>query len=39
LEIVSDNGKEYCNEVVETLFELMNIKKTNTTPNHLQTNA
>ena len=39
LEIVSDNGKEFCNEIVDTLLALMKIKKTNTTPYHPQTNA
>jgi hypothetical protein len=39
LEIVSDNGKEFCNEIVDTFMKLMDIKKTNTTPNHLQTNT
>ena len=32
LEIMYDNGKEFCNEIVATLLELMKIKKTNTTP-------
>jgi transposase InsO family protein len=36
---VSDNGKEFCNEIVDTLFKLMKIKKTHTTPYHPQTSA
>jgi transposase InsO family protein len=39
LEIVPDNGKEFCNGIVDTLLKLMGIKKTNTTPYHPQTNA
>jgi transposase InsO family protein len=39
LEIVSDKGKEFCNEIVDTLLKLTNIKKTRTTPFHPQTNA
>jgi hypothetical protein len=30
LEIISDNGKEFCNEIVDTLLKLMRIKKSNT---------
>jgi hypothetical protein len=36
---VSDNGKELCNEIVDTLLKLMNIKKTHTTSYHPQTIA
>jgi hypothetical protein len=37
---VSDNGKEFCNEIImDTLLKLMDIKKTHTTPYHPQTNA
>jgi hypothetical protein len=39
LEIVSDNGKESCTEIVDTLLKLMRINKTNATPYHPQTNA
>ena len=39
LEIVSDNGKELCIEIVDTLLKLMKIKKTNTTPFYSQTNV
>jgi transposase InsO family protein len=39
LEIVSDNGKEFCNKMVDTLLKLMGIKKTHTIPYHPQTNA
>ena len=39
LEIISDQGKEFCNEVVDKLLDLMNIKKTKTAPYHPQTNA
>jgi transposase InsO family protein len=39
LEIVSDNGKEFCNDIVDTLLKFVKIKKTNTTPYHPQTNA
>ena len=38
-EIVSDNGKEFCNSVVDKMLLLMNVKKTNTSPYHPQTNA
>ena len=38
-EIVSDNGKEFCNEVVDKLMKLMKIKRTTTSPYHPQTNA
>ncbi len=34
LEIVSDNGKELCDEEVEIMLKIMNIKKTKTTPYH-----
>jgi hypothetical protein len=39
LEIASDNGKKFFNEVVDTLLKLVPIKKTNTTPYHPQKNA
>jgi hypothetical protein len=39
LGIVLDNGKEFCNEVVDTLLKLMRIKKTNKTLYNPQTNA
>ena len=39
LEIVSDGGKEFCNEVVNEMLKLMEIKKTTTSPYHPQTNA
>jgi transposase InsO family protein len=39
LEIVSDNGTEFCNEIVETLLQLIRIKKTNTTLYHPKTSA
>jgi hypothetical protein len=39
LEIVSDQGKEFCNEVVEDLLKRLKVKKTTTTPYHPQTNA
>jgi transposase InsO family protein len=39
LEIVSDQGKEFCNEIVDKLLALLKIKKTTTTPYHPQTNA
>jgi transposase InsO family protein len=39
LENVSDNYKEFYNEIVKALLKLLGIKKTNTTPYHPQTNA
>jgi transposase InsO family protein len=39
LEIVSDQGKEFCNEVVGDLLKRLKVKKTTTTPYHPQTNA
>jgi hypothetical protein len=36
LEMVFDNGKEFCNEIVDTLHKSMKIKKSNTTPYHPQ---
>ena len=39
LEIVSDNGTEFCNQVIEKLLTLLNIQKTTTTPYHPQSNA
>ena len=38
-EIVSDNGKEFCNEVVDKMMKLMKVKRTTTSPYHPQTNA
>ena len=38
-EIVSDNGKEFCNSVVDKMLQLMDVKKTTTSPYHPQTNA
>jgi hypothetical protein len=38
LEIVADNGKEFCNEIVDTLLKFMKIRKTNTTTYLPQTN-
>jgi transposase InsO family protein len=39
LEIVSDGGKEFCNEAVNEVLKLMSIKKTTTSPYHPKTNA
>jgi hypothetical protein len=39
LEIILDNGKEFCNEIVDTLLILLKIKKRNTTPYQPQTYA
>jgi hypothetical protein len=39
LKNVSDNGKEFSNEIVDTLLKFMDIKKTNTTTFHPRTNA
>ncbi len=39
LEIVSDQGKEFCNEVVDDILKRLKVKKTTTTPYHPQTNA
>ena len=39
LEFVSDNGTEFCNQIIEQLFKLLDIKKTTTTPYHPQSNA
>ena len=38
-EIVSDGGKEFCNEVVNKMLKMMKVKKTTTSPYHPQTNA
>ena len=38
-EIVSDGGKEFCNEIVDKMLKMMKIKKTTTSPYHPQTNA
>ena len=38
-EIVSDEGKEFCNDTVNLMLKMMNIKKTTTSPYHPQTNA
>ena len=39
LEIVSDNGKEFCNKLVKELYRLMDIEHITTTPYHPQCNA
>ena len=39
LEIVSDNGKEFCNDLAKELYTLMDIQHTTTTPYHPQCNA
>jgi len=39
LEIVSDGGKEFCNEIVNEMLKMMTIKKTTTSPYHPKTNA
>ena len=39
LEIVSDNGLEFCNAVTKELFKLLQIKHTHTTPYHPAANA
>ena len=39
LEIVSDNGKEFCNELSKELYKLMGVEHTTTTPYHPQCNA
>jgi transposase InsO family protein len=39
LETVSDRGKEFCNEAVTEILNLMSIKKTTSSPYHPQTNA
>ncbi len=39
LEIVSDQGKEFCNGIVDKLPTLLKVKRTTTTPYHPQTNA
>jgi transposase InsO family protein len=36
---VSDNGTEFCNQIIEKLLELLNIKKTHTSPYHPQSSA
>ena len=38
-EILSDGGKEFCNDTVNLMLKMMNIKKTTTSPYHPQTNA
>ena len=38
-EILSDGGKEFCNNIVNPILKMMNIKKTTTSPCHPQTNA
>ena len=37
--IMTDQGKEFCNEVLELVCELWGIKKTRTSPFHPQTNS
>jgi transposase InsO family protein len=39
LEIVSDQGKEFCKGVVDDLLKRLKVKKTTTTPYHPQTNS
>jgi hypothetical protein len=39
LKIVSDGGKEFCNEVVNEMLKLMSIKKTTTYLYHPQRSA
>ena len=39
LEFVSDNGKEFCNEIVDNLLNLLRIKKTHTSPYHPASNS
>jgi hypothetical protein len=39
LEIVSDGGKEFCNELAKELYKLLGIEHTTTTPYHPQCNA
>jgi hypothetical protein len=39
LKIVLDNGKEFCNEIVDTLLRFMKVKNINTTLYQPQTNA
>ena len=39
LEITSDNGLEFCNQISKELFKLLQIKHTHTSPYHPQTNA
>jgi hypothetical protein len=34
IEIVSDGGKEFCNEIVNEMHKLMSIKNTTTSPYH-----
>ena len=38
-EIVSDGGKEFCNDMVNQMLKMMNIKKPTTSLYHPQTNA
>jgi hypothetical protein len=39
LDIVHNIGKEFCNEIVDTLLQRMKIYKMNITPYYLQRNA
>ena len=39
VEITSDNGKEFCNELNKELFKLLQIKHATTTPYHPQCNS
>jgi transposase InsO family protein len=39
IEVTSDNGKEFCNQLTQELFKLLQIKHATTTPYHPQCNA
>ena len=39
LEVTSDNGREFCNNLTSELFKLLQIKHTHTTPYHPSANA
>ena len=39
VEFTSDNGKEFCNQLTDELFKLLQIKHATTTPYHPQCNA
>ncbi len=38
IEVTSDNGKEFCNQLTQELFKLLQIKHATTTPYHPQCN-